>query len=383
MHLPPPPTTLLRLLLLLLVLSPLSLAQAGNDNLLPQVDDITLLSYPPDCRGDIEQFLDSMEAMRATAQPPSPSPTPTLNRGLRRAAERAAQRQARQRAAGRGQSVGPDAAPLVLPGDQEDVHRDARPFHIAGPVPTEDLPSPVGDPHPVPTREYSTQFPFVTWQQLCAAEEAGGAPSGNLGGMCFVEVGKTVGIFAFDVNLGAPHMVSVSTFRAFCRDKCECQPLIRAPGTTKKDEDKDGGEVVKSESWGKGQNHELLTEGRSRRMSDVGGSGSVYKNRYAGVTSVSAQCGLEAVCRDFSCGWTGVEGCKCVASRYDRGVFGAVGCRVSSGLSGGGRKRDLERQSWACPCNATFVSRTCCDSLDGLVWDRNDFAGVLDLGIGL
>ena len=42
---------------------------------------------------------------------------------------------------------------------------------------------------------------------------------------------------------------------------------------------------------------------------------------------------------------------------------------------GGGGKRDVEvpkQMNWLCPCNATYVSRSCCGVSDGLVWEPQD-----------
>ena len=99
------------------------------------------------------------------------------------------------------------------------------------------------------------------------------------------------------------------------------------------------------------------------------------------------QCGTNCT-SNTDCAGGGAD-CVCLAAQ--KGTFqpgvGTVAfvaaCIVSiaksggvSGGSGGGGKRDIEgtvdNEMWGCPCNSSYVSRSCCRVGDGLVWEAPD-----------
>lgn len=72
----------------------------------------------------------------------------------------------------------------------------------------------------------------------------------------------------------------------------------------------------------------------------------------------------------------GETSCGCIATSSMMGaslsdVVYSASCQASqSTIAGGGRgggRRDLE--GMPCPCNASYVSHTCCSANDGLVWE--------------
>jgi hypothetical protein len=112
--------------------------------------------------------------------------------------------------------------------------------------------------------------------------------------------------------------------------------------------------------------------------------------------------------RKFCSNTKGIEGCKCIVQSslsillelgLDYGAPVAV-CLAVSALPGylmakdsmkagllGGRSLDgralstpealmAEIDTWGCPCNVSYVSRQCCESDDGMVWEE----GYLKLG---
>ena len=48
----------------------------------------------------------------------------------------------------------------------------------------------------------------------------------------------------------------------------------------------------------------------------------------------------------------------------------------AANTNGGGRKRNigiLSDRVWDCPCNTSYVSQSCCEVSDGLVWEGQEF----------
>jgi hypothetical protein len=91
---------------------------------------------------------------------------------------------------------------------------------------------------------------------------------------------------------------------------------------------------------------------------------------------------------EFNCG-SRSSGCTCDVSKVAAGLWQGRSCRPRSaqeiavatisslggisGLPGGGRKRKRDAASGpVCACNATYVSKGCCSSLDGLIWEHPD-----------
>ena len=104
--------------------------------------------------------------------------------------------------------------------------------------------------------------------------------------------------------------------------------------------------------------------------------------------SCGSNCTSQADCKG---GAGGNGNCTCLAAQkgtFEPGI-GAMAfvaaCIVSmagskGGGVGGGGKRSLTGEGmgegeggWACPCNATYVSRGCCGVGDGLVWEAEEF----------
>ncbi|KAI9893178.1 MAG: hypothetical protein M1814_000726 [Vezdaea aestivalis] len=82
------------------------------------------------------------------------------------------------------------------------------------------------------------------------------------------------------------------------------------------------------------------------------------------------KCGTQ--CTNFRCADRG-RGCKCLAApnKAQRGTWQMYGCAMAIASGRGRRSVDsgVPNGDWACPCNASYVSHSCCDADGGVVWE--------------
>ncbi|KAI9890585.1 MAG: hypothetical protein M1814_003783 [Vezdaea aestivalis] len=276
-----------------------------------------------------------------------------------------------------------------------------RPF-CAGPLPTWDLPLPYSHLH------------YPDLQALCAVAPLGGSPHGSAGFTC-VRRPNSLAEEPFELvyfDEWTPHALTNSNWptglavRLYCAAYCACNERQLA------DRSRQALQNVRV-SWLAGGVWVTLLDGGVQLILPGGavvaivGEGAVagppppgliamrpwWLKNQASVEEIresqsidSGVCGSS--CRsnqDCGSGATACSRCMVSINKQQpdgsrmRGMdifLGAACTIVGLGLrekrlgSGGTRgKRDLRKTDEVCACNATYVSRACCDSADGMLWE--------------
>ncbi|KAI9894284.1 MAG: hypothetical protein M1814_004138 [Vezdaea aestivalis] len=231
---------------------------------------------------------------------------------------------------------------------------------------------------------------------LCAAVPFGGLPEGNLGAHCrrptpkgrgltHLIFGPLTGMGVFDGQNGSAAtqiqylnwpdwtLRDSKVLRRLCEMRCFCGGM------------EDGGVVG-----------EIAPKIRDYTSEEIDSLKIAWERGYAARQTSSPvvssdeslrtkACQARQTCKNFRCDGTDEPGCKCFAKKFnnDTAQFEVVGCGLTSAAEHEklpvpyeddtiGRRRTTEESGGfkpPCPCNGTYVSHLCCDSISKIVWE--------------
>ena len=195
----------------------------------------------------------------------------------------------------------------------------------------------------------------------------------SLGCICNLE--NQIECVREEATLAGQWPLRIPEYRKFCEDSCGCVDKEDSPWHDYEEEE--ARQILLREQM-KRRHQEYLASRRrpfrgghrqsgGGRSSSSTGSGSLNSwslgSSYSNPQQLQSQCA--ATCdNQQQCSVRGL-GCECKGTIVPNARSWNTYCATDwSSLLG---KRDLD--ATACPCNSTYVSRGCCGTVDGIIWE--------------
>ena len=230
---------------------------------------------------------------------------------------------------------------------------------------------------------------YDSLHHICATVQCGGLRDANLGGLCNGHPLKPMPVFIR--QLAAPALWDDEALRAYCGVKCWCLTTGMKQDTRNRRTgdlvDVGNGNFINIAGYGlvkinanTGQSKQLVApqqngkdpwENRAAeglaalkpQKVPLYGTAKVPTNMCGGACSSMMECSKNALCMCLAVLKIGLDPVYprglCVRAHY----WGTVG------------KRSLEVEEssdYICLCNKTYISKTCCERTDGMVWESHE-----------
>ena len=221
-----------------------------------------------------------------------------------------------------------------------------------------------------------------TNQQLCTQVEHGGDQITNLGGTCDQQTGDLL----LNPADSWDYFTRILALIRHCSLGCQCLNSEREEEDQEAiDEQEDREPTDDESSVDDFDSVEFVNPfNLPGSLSQQGGTATYFTSfcrnhpasslcrTIAAKGRARSRCGGESRCnRDFKCSAGDGRGCSCLADNFDIDTgFTGVRCGVSTHSRPRIGGRDVDSiNGMGCPCNSSYVSATCCEATEGLVWE--------------